>query len=81
MADRRVGDWRDGVDLDAEMIAWRSSTKRAQIVFAVGLVVAIAFMAVFAVIGNDDGIFYMATAVFFMAIIAGTLMLVSRRTT
>lgn len=80
MPDRRDGDWRGGVDVDAEMAAWRGSTRRAQTIFTVGLVIAIAFTVGFAVIGNTDGIFSMATAVFFMAAIVGTLTFLSRRT-
>ena len=79
MPDRRAGDWRNGVDVDAEMVAWRGSTRTAQRIFAFGLAVAVVFLIAFALVGNRDGVGYMATAVFFMAAIAGTLTLLGRR--
>lgn len=80
MADRRVGDWRNGVDLDAEIAAWSRSTLRAKKIFGAGIVVAIVLLAAFAAIGNSDGVFYMAGAAFFMAAITATLMLFDRQT-
>ena len=79
MPDRRVGDWRNGVDVDEELTAWRTSTRRALGVFAIGVVIALGFLAAFAVVGNGDGVFYMATAVFFMALTVGVLTFLGRR--
>lgn len=81
MPDRRVGDWRNGVDLDEEMTAWRESTRRALWVFGVGLAVLAVFLLVFALRGSDSGVYFVASAMFFMAVIAGALTLLRRRVT
>lgn len=79
MPDRRVGDWRNGVDLDEEMNAWRESTRRAKWVFGVGFAVSAVFLLVFALKRSDGGVYYMASAMFFMAVFVGALTFLSRR--
>lgn len=81
MPDRRVGDWRNGVDLEEEIAAWRQTTRRAQGVFAAGIAIALVFLIAFAITGTGGGVYYMATAMFFMAAIVITLMLLGRKTT
>lgn len=81
MPDRRVGDWRNGVDLDEEMDAWRETTHRAQWVFGVGFVISTVFLVVFAFEGSDGGVLHMGSALFFMAAFLGALMLLRRRMT
>lgn len=81
MPDRRVGDWRNGVDIDEEMADWDRTTQRAQIVVAVGLAIATIFLIAFAVSGTRQGVEYMAGAMFFMALFAGVLLVLRRRFT
>lgn len=79
MPDRRVGDWRNGVDIDEEMADWDRTTRRAQVVVAAGLAVAAVFLVAFALNGTGGGVEYMAGAMFFMAAFAGVLVLLRRR--
>lgn len=79
MPDRRVGDWRNGVDIDEEMAAWERSTRRAQIVVAVGLAIAAVFLIAFALSGTRGGVEYMATVMFFLAAFALVLVVLRRR--
>jgi hypothetical protein len=81
MPDRRVGDWRNGVDLDEEMNAWRESTRRAQWVFGVAFAISAVFLLVFALSGSDGGVHLMASAMLFMAVFVSALTFVSRRVT
>jgi len=79
MPDRRVGDWRNGVDIDEEMADWESTTRRGQIVVGIGLAISTVFLIAFALSGTRLGVEYMAGAMFFMAAFAVVLTLLRRK--
>jgi hypothetical protein len=50
-------------------------------VFAIGFTIAAVFLIAFVLSGTDEGVDYMASAMFFMALILGALTLLWRRAT
>lgn len=81
MPDRRVGDWRNGVDLDEEMTAWRETTRRAQWVFGVGFAVSAVFLLIFALRGSSGGVSFAAWSMLHLAVFLGALTFLKRKGT
>jgi hypothetical protein len=81
MPDRRVGDWRNGVDLDEEMTAWRTTTRRAQWVFGVGFAVSAVFLLVSALGGSSGGVYFTASSMLVMAVFVSAMTFLKRKLT
>ena len=62
-------DWRDGVDIDAEMSDWYRAARRGKVIVAVGCAIAVAWSIVVTITDTPDGVRYMAGAAFFLALL------------